>query len=76
MIIDWKTAFSQADPAWANGHTPEQPTNITNLADLKLFLDMVHIKHALLKPFCQQVDYPIVETRELLPSFETDLWVY
>ena len=76
MIIDWKSAFTQTHPTWIDEHSPHGGTHITTLSDLKHFLDLVHIKHALLKPFCQQVDYPVVETRELLPSFETDMWEY
>lgn len=76
MIIDWKKAFTEVHPTWINEQSPQGDIHINTLKDLKHFLDIVHIKHALLKPFCEQLDYPVVETRELLPSFETDMWEY
>ena len=76
MTIDWTNAFSEAKPAFADAWTFRKPVKLGTLAELKGFLDLVHIKHCLLKPFCQQLDYPLVETRELLPSFECDLWEY
>ena len=76
MRIDWKTAFTKTHPSWVDEQSPQGGIHITQLNELKRFLDFTHIKHALIKPFCQQLDYPVVETRELLPSFETDMWEY
>ena len=76
MIFDWTTAFSEAKFAFADAWSFRKPVKVGSLAELKVFLDIVHIRHCLLKPFCQQLDYPLVETRELLPSFECDLWEY
>lgn len=47
---------------------------LPHFAAFRRFLDLVHIKYALVKPFCEVGDYPLVDTRELLPSFESDLW--
>lgn len=46
--------------------------NIDNLAELKQFLDMTHIKECLIKPYCLLPDYPLVDSRELMPSFDVD----
>ncbi len=46
--------------------------NIDNLAELKQFLDMIHIKECLIKPYCLLPDYPLVDSRELMPSFDVD----
>ena len=37
-------------------------------------LDEIHIRKCLLEPYFATDDYPIVESRELLPSFEVDLY--
>jgi hypothetical protein len=74
MTLDWKLAFTEAEPAWLDGWTLESRPNPQNPTQLKQFLDQVHIKHCLMKPFAELSDYPLVETRELLPSFESDLW--
>lgn len=37
---------------------------------------MVHIRYGLVKPYFENSDYPLLENRELLPSFEPDLWEY
>lgn len=50
--------------------------NLRTLAELKEFLDYSHIKHCLLRPYFEVENYPIVEARELLPSFEVDLYEY
>lgn len=50
--------------------------SITTLVELKSFLDMVHIRQALLRPFAEWKDYPVVDARALLPSFEPDAYEY
>ncbi len=74
MPIDWKQLFTQACPAWKDAWFLEEPLRLPTLAHLKQFLDLTHIKYGLVKPYCELGDYPLVETRELLPSFESDLW--
>ncbi|MFA7166304.1 MAG: hypothetical protein WC124_10775 [Desulfoplanes sp.] len=50
--------------------------SVSTLARLKKFLDRVHIKYCLVRPFFEQRSYPLVDPRELLPSFEADLFEY
>ncbi len=76
MTLDWKKAFSQCGLPWDGHDSFSAPVNINSLVELKNFLDIVHTKFCLLKPFCENPDYPIVENRELLPSFESDTWEY
>lgn len=47
-----------------------------NLEELKLFLDNAHIRECLIRPYRELDDYPLVEPRELLPSFDTDMYEY
>ncbi|MES9995173.1 hypothetical protein [Desulfovibrio aminophilus] len=70
----WQEAFSERtdcdwDDALAASARP-------GLEELKAFLDWTHIKHCLLRPFFETAAYPLVEPRELLPSFEVDLHEY
>ncbi len=61
-------SFFQQD---ANGN---ESCRISELAQLKEFLKYLYIKHYLVKPFLELKDYPLVENRELLPSFEADAY--
>lgn len=72
----WKKAFSKA-PNYRKytKKTPEIP-QLKTLEELKEYIDFNHIKYCLLKPYFEVDDYPIVEARELLPSFEVDLYEY
>ena len=72
--FSWEQAFTRthACPLTAPGTDPT-PVNIGDIASLKTYLDWVHIKHCLLKPYFERPDYPLVESRDLLPSFESDL---
>ncbi|THB71130.1 MAG: hypothetical protein D6E12_01755 [Desulfovibrio sp.] len=72
MKRNWNTLFRKARLAVNNGYSPVSAPQISSLKALKSFLDLVHIKHCLAKPFFEQDDYPLVESRELLPSFESD----
>ena len=74
MALDWKQLFRQAKPAWKDAWSFAAPPQLRDLASLRQFLDLVHIKYCLVKPYCEVSDYPLVDIRELLPSFETDLW--
>ncbi len=80
MAFTWEKAFRRVRE-FRFAITPEKasPTEIKRLQsipDLKRFLDLVHIKHCLLRPYFEHPDYPLVEARELLPSFEGDLYEY
>jgi hypothetical protein len=73
MIKHWTESFSDvADPH--NGRITSG--HIGTLERLRPYLDRVHIAQGLIRPFLEQKDYPLVESRELLPSFESDLYEY
>lgn len=69
-MIPWQDVFSQISQKAATD------ASITSLPDLKRFLDIVHIRDCLVRPYQEQAAYPIVEPRELLPSFDTDMMEY
>jgi len=76
-MLDFKKFFSEGK--WPLGK-PESVFNnglfIDSLADLKYFLDIVHVKECLIKPYLQIKKYPVVDLRYLLPSFEPDVYEY
>ncbi len=74
MAFDWKKLFTQADIAWADAWTLATGPRLHTLASLRRFLDLAHIKYGLVKAYGELADYPLVETRELMPSFEVDPW--
>ncbi|HEX9081579.1 MAG TPA: hypothetical protein VF768_04820 [Holophagaceae bacterium] len=75
MSFSWELAFSKAaGPRGLAGRA--RAVNNGGLMDLKQFLDLAHIKYALLQPYFETANYPLVENRELLPSFEVDLLEY
>jgi hypothetical protein len=80
MAFTWEKAFRRVrEFRFAISPEKASPTEITriqSLPDLKRFLDLVHIKHCLLRPYFEHPAYPLVEARELLPSFEGDLYEY
>jgi hypothetical protein len=72
--MNWTTAFARisAFKALKNGQLlPKAP--LRTLEELRYFLDFVHIKYCLLKPYRETRNYPLVEARDLLPSFEPSL---
>ncbi|MBQ4133624.1 MAG: hypothetical protein IJD04_07840 [Desulfovibrionaceae bacterium] len=76
-IRNWIDVFSKSPrlgsflPVDANGN---QSVQINELAELKEFLKFLYIRHYLVKPFLELEDYPLVESRELLPAFEADVY--
>jgi len=72
----WKKAFSKASGYKKYEKKNSPAPKLKTLEELKEFLDFSHIKHCLLKPYFQVDKYPLVEARELLPSFEVDLYEY
>ncbi|SKA71519.1 hypothetical protein [Desulfobaculum bizertense] len=78
MSFSWENAFCNIKEY--SGLDPEnlEPSSISvqTLEELKRYLDFVHIKYCLLKPYFESSDYPLVEARELLPSFESDMFEY
>lgn len=76
MSTEWEKIFSKSKWPWRGGYAFHDSIDIRSLEDLKDFLDSVHIKHCLIKPYFEEKNYPLVESRELLPSFEGDMWEY
>jgi hypothetical protein len=75
--FSWQDAFNRAPGAReTEGGKLAAPLQIKTIRGLKNFLDQAHIKHCLLKPYFETENYPLVESRELLPSFEGDLYEY
>lgn len=85
MISSWQKLFSDipkkipgrrrgacrdADFLGPGGRSPDC------LESLKNYLDLVHVKRCLARPYFEQPDYPLVEARELLPSFDLDFYEY
>lgn len=77
MNYSWKEAFTRVpDITWQDSSTLRHPLSISTLENLRRFLDYVHIKFCLLRPYCELEDYPLVSPQELLPSFESNLYEY
>jgi len=73
----WYDFFLEIDTYdWSNTRIPVPRFKINSIFCLKKYLDMIHVRQCLLKPFLETKDYPLVEARELLPSFESDLYEY
>jgi len=72
----WEKAFSEAPGFNDTGKMESQMPRLETLEELKEYIDNNHIKYCLIKPYFEVDDYPIVEARELLPSFEVDLYEY
>lgn len=70
----WKEAFTKGKLSWRDEWHLRDHVQLDDIASLKRFLDLVHIRHALLKPYFELNTYPLVESRELLPSFDADMW--
>ena len=77
MLTGWKNAFFQDVFPWKDESSFSDLVAVNDLSVLKLFLDSVHIKFCLIKPYFESGEaYPLVEARELLPSFDCDAWEY
>lgn len=71
----WRKAFCDIqDPIWKIKGKRSRKLHISELPQLVSALDRAHIQFCLLKPYCEIENYPLVEARELLPSFEVDLF--
>ena len=73
MKLSWRKAFTDSYLTWEDEWFVVPP-KLETLEDLKQFLDLLHIRYCLLKPYFELKDYPPLDVRELLPSFEADLW--
>jgi len=77
MNPKWEDFFLNVnDIHWSDPTTPLPRFKVDNILTLKKYLDIVHIKSCLLKPYIETKDYPLVDPRDLLPSFETDLYEF
>ncbi|NDV27938.1 hypothetical protein FMR86_14895 [Desulfovibrio sp. JC010] len=75
----WQEAFSKytGKTCDAEADSSHDVYDLKSLDGLRLHLDHVHIKNCLLRPYFEQRNqYPLVDSRELLPSFEVDLYEY
>lgn len=72
----WTEAFTKGNISWKDEWNLKDNIVATDIVSLKKFLDLVHVRYCLLKPYFETSNYPLVENRELLPSFEPDLWEY
>ncbi len=73
----WYDYFLEADAYdWSDKKIPVPKFKLNSLLSLKKYLDLIHIRQCLIKPFLKTDNYPLVEARELLPSFESDLYEY
>ena len=73
-MIKWQEVFSKDGHPWQDATSLAEPLAIGDLNALKRFLDAVHIRFCLVKPYQEFKNYPLVEGRELLPSFENDMF--
>ncbi|MDD4952225.1 MAG: hypothetical protein PHV85_06720, partial [Desulfovibrionaceae bacterium] len=73
----WEKAFTEASGyCWDKKDGGPCPVKAGSLGELKTILDWSHITQCLLRPYFETENYPLVEWRELLPSFEIDLFEY
>lgn len=75
-MIKWQEVFSKDGLPWQDATTLSEPVAVSDLNGLKRFLDAVHIRFCLVKPYQENKNYPLVEGRELLPSFDNDMFEY
>lgn len=75
-MTNWKKVFSQDGFPWKSENSFHDYVELRTLEELRRFLDAVHIRYCLVKPYQETENYPLVEARELLPSFDSDFWEY
>ncbi len=75
-MISWKKIFAKNGLPWKDHSSFRDYIEVTNLDELYNFLNAVHIRQCLVKPYQSVKNYPLVEARELLPSFDNDMWEY
>ncbi len=75
MKLKWEDTFTLVEGfQWKDARTLSKPAYFSSLSLLLKYLDLVHIKFCLLKPFFENPKkYPLVHPQELLPSFEPAL---
>ena len=75
-MIHWKKVFSKDGLPWKSESSFHDCLELRTLDELHNFLNAVHIRYCLVKPYQESEKYPLVEGRELLPSFDSDMWEY
>lgn len=75
-MIKWQEVFSKDGLPWQDADRLSASLAVSDLKDLKRLLDAVHIRLCLVKPYQENKNYPLVEARELLPSFDNDMFEY
>lgn len=75
-MIPWQEIFSDDEFGWTDPFTTSSKVILHDLSSLKRFLDAIHIRFCLVKPYQEQDNYPVVESRELLPSFDSDMFEF
>lgn len=70
----WNEAFTKGKLSWRDEWHLRDHLVVDSIAGLKNFLDLAHMRYGLIKPYFETPNYPLVEGRELLPSFDADLW--
>lgn len=77
MSKKWREFFQEAENiTWSNKSIPLPKYKLNNIIALKKYLDIVQAQRCLIKPYFESRRYPLVDTRELLPSFEADLYEF
>ena len=72
-MIKWQEVFSKDGLLWQDATQLSSSIAVSDLPQLKKMLDAVHIRLCLVKPYQENKNYPLVEARELLPSFDNDM---
>ena len=75
-MIKWQEVFSKDGLPWQDSTQLSSSITVSDLNSLKSLLDAVHIRLCLVKPYQENKNYPLVEARELLPSFDNDMFEY
>ena len=76
-MFNWQEIFNKIVlPSQDADSVRSEPIAVASLGELKRFLDGVHIRYCLVKPYQENKNYPLVEARELLPSFDSDMLEY
>lgn len=75
-MLKWQKIFTKDAFSWKSATEPGGPVVISELQTLKAFLDSVHIRFCLVRPYQENKKYPLVEARELLPTFDNDMFEY
>jgi len=71
----WQDAFCEGPDFFCSKEKGlTSAATVNSLPGLLEYLDLVHVKHCLIRPYFELKNYPVVESRELLPSFEADVY--